>query len=96
MLKGISPFRMDFEFCKLADLFVLKQRHYTLTKVEKGKKHNRLRYITLLNLLHQGLSIPVLEGQCPAGFSSGPNKTHPNKQVKVVKTDCKLQTIGLN
>ncbi len=37
----ISPFGVDFEICNFVDLFMPKQTHYTLTKIQKVKKHNR-------------------------------------------------------
>ncbi len=41
LLKRISAFGVDFELWNLADLFMSKQQHCTLTKVENVKKHNR-------------------------------------------------------
>jgi len=37
--KQISPFALNFECCNFADVFycMLKQQHYTLTKVRKVK-----------------------------------------------------------
>ncbi len=37
----ISPSGMDFEICNFVDLFMPKHTHYTLTKIQKVKKHNR-------------------------------------------------------
>ncbi len=36
-----SPFGVDFEICNFVDLFMPKHTHYTLTKIQKVKKHNR-------------------------------------------------------
>ncbi len=44
----ISPFGVDFEICNFVDSFMAKHTHYTLTKIQKVKKHNR----TLL-ILHR-------------------------------------------
>ncbi len=38
----ISPFGVDFEICNFVDLFMPKHTHYTLTKIQKVKKHNRI------------------------------------------------------
>ncbi len=32
---------MDFEICNFVDRFMPKHTHYTLTKIQKVKKHNR-------------------------------------------------------
>ncbi len=45
----ISPFGVDFETCNFVDLFMPKYTHYTLTKIQKVKKHNR----TPLNILSE-------------------------------------------
>ncbi len=37
----ISPFGVDFEICNFVDLFMPKHTHYTLTNIQKVKKHNR-------------------------------------------------------
>ncbi len=37
----ISPFGVDFEICNFVDFFMPKHTHYTLTKIQKVKKHNR-------------------------------------------------------
>ncbi len=37
----ISPFGVDFDICNFVDLFMPKHTHYTLTKIQKVKKHNR-------------------------------------------------------
>ncbi len=37
----ISPFGVDFEICNFVDRFMPKHTHYTLTKIQKVKKHNR-------------------------------------------------------
>ncbi len=37
----ISPFGVDFEICKFVDRFMPKHTLYTLTKIQKVKKHNR-------------------------------------------------------
>jgi len=40
---------VNFELCNLADLsFKLKQQHYTLTKAEKVKKHNKTPIISII------------------------------------------------
>ncbi len=40
-LNKISPFWVDFEICNFVDLFMSKHTNYTLTKIQKVKKHNR-------------------------------------------------------
>ncbi len=37
----ISPFGVDFEICNFVDRFMPKHTLYTLTKIQKVKKHNR-------------------------------------------------------
>ncbi len=44
----ISPFGVDFEICKFVDIFMPKHAHYTLTKIQKVKKHNRTPLIILI------------------------------------------------
>ncbi len=44
------------------------------------------------NPLQQGWATSVLEGRCPAEFSSNPNQTHMNKLINVFKITRKLQT----
>ncbi len=46
-LNEISPFGVDFEICNFVDLFMPKHTHYTLTKTQKVKKHNRTPLSTL-------------------------------------------------
>jgi len=41
--------------------------------------------------LKQRWSNSVLQGYCPAEFSSKPNKTHPNKLINVFRVTRKLQ-----
>ncbi len=40
-LNEISPFGVAFEICNFVDSFIPKHTHYTLTKIQKVKKHNR-------------------------------------------------------
>ncbi len=40
-LNEISPFGADFEICNFVDYFMPKHTHYTLTKIQEVKKHNR-------------------------------------------------------
>ncbi len=40
-LNEISPFGVEFEICNFVKLFMPKHTHYTLTKIQKVKKHNR-------------------------------------------------------
>ncbi len=35
----ISLFGVDFEICNFVDVFMPKHTHYTLTKIQKVKKH---------------------------------------------------------
>ncbi len=56
----ISPFGVDFEICNFVDLFMPKHTHYTLTKIQKVKKHNR----TPLNGLNKFICIYVVCGWC--------------------------------
>ncbi len=37
----ISSFGVDFEICNFVDRFRPKHTHYTLTNIQKVKKHNR-------------------------------------------------------
>ncbi len=41
--------------------------------------------------LDQALSTLVLEGHCPANFSSNPNQTHLNQLIKLFRITSKLQ-----
>ncbi len=41
-LKLNTPFGADFEICNFVDLFMPKHTNYTLTKIQKVKKHNPL------------------------------------------------------
>ncbi len=41
--------------------------------------------------LEQGQATSVLEGQCPAEFSSNPNQAHMKKLINVFKITRKLQ-----
>ncbi len=45
----ISPFGVDFDICNFVDLFMHKHTHYTLTKIQKVKKHNRtpLKFVAM-------------------------------------------------
>ncbi len=43
------------------------------------------------NDLRQGFSTLVLEGHCPANFSSNPNQTHLNQLIKMFRITSKLQ-----
>ncbi len=43
----ISPFGVDFEICNFVDRFMPKHTQYTLTKIQKVKKHNRTPLIIL-------------------------------------------------
>ncbi len=46
----ISPFEMDFEICNFVDLFMPKHTHYTLTKIQKVKKHNSTPLMSKLEM----------------------------------------------
>ncbi len=51
----ISPFGVDFEICNFVDRFMPKHTHYTLTKIQKVKKHNRTP-LTFIMLFEGGIS----------------------------------------
>ncbi len=48
----------------------------------RGQKLFLERHITIL--LEQGSPSSVLEGRCPAEFSSNPNQTHLKQLIKVL------------
>ncbi len=41
--------------------------------------------------MNQGWAISVLEGRCPAEFSSNPDQTHLNQLISVFKITRELQ-----
>ncbi len=51
----ISPFGVDFEICNFVDRFKPKHTHYTLTNIQKVKKH---KMTPLIN------SKKILKGNC--------------------------------
>ncbi len=57
---------MDFEICNFVDLFMPKHTLYTLTKIQKVKKHNR----TPLKLTFRQLSLEYQYNYRMAKYSS--------------------------
>ncbi len=67
--------------------------------INPGFNHSYLKSLLLIftTLCHlfEAISLVesrVLEGRCPAEFSSNPNQTHLNKLINVFKITRKLQT----
>ncbi len=48
----ISPFGVDFEICNFVDRFMPKHTLYTLTKIQKVKKHNRTPLNNFNDFIH--------------------------------------------